>query len=262
MPISNQKSTINNAKNMTTFLTFQDDPSYERQCDHLAGVVWPEFMLHDPAARLFDEVYKRFPDCQVVVLDDQGEPAAFGNTVPLWWSGKTADLPAAGWDAAIARGAKGLRANTLCALQAMVHPNRQGSGWSTEIIKAMRAVAQRLGYTRLIAPVRPNQKHLYPLIPIEKYMRWVRSDGLPFDAWLRVHARLGARVARAAPRSMRIVATVAEWEARTGLVFPASGDYIVPGALVPLRVNRARDRAIYVEPNVWMVHELELIADD
>lgn len=241
---------------MPTFLTFQDDPAFVAQCETMANQVWPEFMLHDPAANWFDEVYRRFPDCQVVLKDEAGEPVAFGNTVPLWWSGKTADLPDAGWDAAIVRGAKGRRANTLCALQAMVRPDRQGGGWSTEIIKAMRGVAERQGFTRLIAPVRPSQKHLYPLIPIERYMRWTRPDGLPFDAWMRVHARLGARVAKAAPRSMRIVATIDEWQTRTGLVFPASGDYLVPGALVPLRVDRARDRAVYVEPNIWMVHEL------
>ena len=239
---------------MSNFLTFQDDPSFQKQCDHLAGVVWPEFMLHDPAARWLDVVYERFPETQVVLRDEAGEPVAFGNTVPVWWSGRVADLPAGGWDAIIARGARGRRANTLCALQAMVRPDRQGQGWSTEIIRAMRAVAAARGLKALIAPVRPSEKHRFPLIPIEKYMHWTRDDGLPYDAWLRTHARLGARVARAAPRSMRIAATVAEWETRTGLTFPASGDYIVPGALVPLRVDRGRDRGVYVEPNVWMIH--------
>lgn len=247
---------MSNALNMQTHLTFQDDPSLEAQCDHLAGVAWPEFMLHDPNTTWFDVVYRRFPECQVVLKDETGVPVAFGNTVPIWWSGRVQDLPAAGWDAAIARGARGKRANTLCALQAMVRPDAQGAGWSSRIIQAMRAVAEQRGYRYLVAPVRPNQKHAYPLIPIERYMRWTRPDGLPFDAWLRVHARLGARIAKAAPRSMRIAASVADWEARTGLTFPASGEYIVPLALVPLRVNRARDRAVYIEPNVWMVHTL------
>ncbi len=241
---------------MQMHLTFVDDPSFEAQCDHLAGVAWPEFMLHDPNANWFDVVYRRFPECQVVLKDEAGVPVAFGNTVPIWWSGRVQDLPNAGWGAAITRGARGNRANTLCALQAMVRPDHQGAGWSTRIIQAMRAVAEQRGYRYLVAPVRPNQKHLYPLIPIEKYMRWTRSDGLPFDAWLRVHVRLGARIAKAAQRSMRIAASVAEWEARTGLIFPASGAYIVPQALVPLRVDRARDQAVYTEPNVWTIHTL------
>jgi hypothetical protein len=36
--------------------------------------------------------------------------------------------------------------------------------------------------------------------------------------------------------------------------FPESGEYIVPGALVPLCVDRERDEGVYVEPNVWMEH--------
>ncbi len=242
---------------MPTHLTFQEDPSLQAQCDRLAGEVWPEFMLHDPKARWLDEVYRRFPECQVAVLDEAGVPAAFGNTVPVWWRGTLADLPAAGWDSIIVRGAKGRRANTLCALQAMVRPDLQGQGWSTHIVRAMRTVAVARGLQALIAPVRPSDKHRFPLIPIDRYMRWTRDDGLPFDPWLRVHARLGARVAKAAPRSMRIVGTIREWESRTGLTFPESGDYIVPGALVPLRVDRRRDGAVYVEPNVWMIHALD-----
>ena len=36
--------------------------------------------------------------------------------------------------------------------------------------------------------------------------------------------------------------------------FPQTGDYVVPGALVPVQIDRERDQGIYVEPNVWMVH--------
>jgi hypothetical protein len=30
----------------------------------------------------------------------------------------------------------------------------------------------------------------------------------------------------------------------------------VPGALAPVHVSIAHDRAVYVEPNVWMRHDL------
>ena len=30
----------------------------------------------------------------------------------------------------------------------------------------------------------------------------------------------------------------------------------VPGALTPVEVNVAHDRAVYVEPNVWVRHRL------
>ncbi len=38
--------------------------------------------------------------------------------------------------------------------------------------------------------------------------------------------------------------------------FPESGQYIVPGALVPVEIDRENDTGRYVEPNVWMKHSL------
>ena len=90
-------------------------------------------------------------------------------------------------------------------------------------------MARSSGLAPLVAPVRPNQKHLYPLTPIERYVAWQRSDGLPFDPWLRVHARLGGKVVRCEPRAMEITAPVQEWEAWTGMAFPEDGPLRLPG---------------------------------
>ena len=62
----------------------------------------------------------------------------------------------------------------------------------------MRANARLHGLRRLIACVRPTLKDRYPLVPIERYLEWRRDDGLPFDPWIRLHVRLGGRIARAA----------------------------------------------------------------
>ena len=53
---------------------------------------------------------------------------------------------------------------------------------------------------------------------------------------------------------MRVTGTVAEWEEWTGMHFPEDGDYVVPGALVP--VTFADGIGAYVEPNVWMRHSV------
>jgi hypothetical protein len=47
---------------------------------------------------------------------------------------------------------------------------------------------------------------------------------------------------------------VADWEEWTEMTFPESGAYVVPGALVPVEIDRERNEGVYVEPNVWMVH--------
>lgn len=102
--------------------------------------------------------------------------------------------------------------------------------------------------------VRGLQRGRPPTTPMRHYLRWARADGAPFDPWLRVHWRLGAKVLRVAPRSMVVTGTVAEWEAWTRMTFPESGRYIVRGALAPVTIDRRRNRGRYVEPNVWMLH--------
>jgi len=32
--------------------------------------------------------------------------------------------------------------------------------------------------------------------------------------------------------------------------------YIVPGALVPVNIDRDADQGVYIEPYVWMIHTL------
>ncbi|HXY43274.1 MAG TPA: hypothetical protein VEH29_03730, partial [Acidimicrobiales bacterium] len=97
-------------------------------------------------------------------------------------------------------------------------------------------------------------KDRYPLTPIEQYAHWARPDGLPFDPWIRVHARLGGKVLRPEAESLEIEAPVADWETWIGLELPADGDYIFPGGLAPLTVKDGV--GLYFEPNVWMLHEL------
>jgi GNAT superfamily N-acetyltransferase len=88
---------------------------------------------------------------------------------------------------------------------AVVDRSHHGRGLSRLLVEAMRDLARGAGFASLIAPVRPTWKDRYPLIPMERYVR-----------------------------------------------FPEDGDYVVPGALVP--VSFADGHGVYVEPNVWMRH--------
>jgi hypothetical protein len=91
---------------------------------------------------------------------------------------------------------------------------------------------------------------------MERYARWEREDGLPFDPWLRVHHRLGARFLEVAPESMVVTGTVSEWEDWTGMHFPETGPYIIEGALRPVEMDLERNLGVYTEPNVWMRHPI------
>jgi hypothetical protein len=84
-----------------------------------------------------------------------------------------------------------------------------------------------------------------------------RADGLPQDAWVRAHVRLGARIVKVAPCSMTVSGTLAEWSRWTGLPFDQGGEVVVPGTLSPVHVSREQDHAVYIEPNLWMHHRVK-----
>ncbi len=145
--------------------------------------------------------------------------------------------------------------DVLSAMVAVVDRSRHREGLSRLLIEAMRDLAGRAGFRSLIAPVRPTWKDRYPLIPLERYARWTREDGLPFDPWIRVHARLGAELLEVCPASMRVEGSREQWGTWTGMHFPDDGEYVVPGALVP--VEFADGHGVYVEPNLWMRHPVD-----
>ena len=222
------------------------------------GAVWPAFMHHDPVANAyFPRVRGELAYLQCFAWDEDADHvAAEANAVPVTWDGQPASLPDAGLDAALESAFvdAGPTPNVVCALQIVIDPRYQGQGLSTRMIERMAELGRLHGYDLLIAPVRPNLKHRYPLAPIERYVTWRREDGTHLDHWLRTHERFGGEILKVATRSMVIPGTLEQWEEWTDMVFPESGSYVVPGALVPVQIDVGRDEGLYVEPNVWMVH--------
>ena len=98
--------------------------------------------------------------------------------------------------------------------------------------------------------------HQFGLTDAARYIQWQTDEGLPFGPWLRVHVRLGGEIVKVCPRAMRITGSVAQWEEWTGMRFPESGKYVVPGGLIPVEIDCEKDRGLYVEPNVWMGHPI------
>lgn len=239
-------------------VTLAERPALQGAFDDASADAWPEYNRHgDVLNRYWGRLFDQFADFQFCLLDRAGEVMGVGHTLPLRWDRTIAGLPS-GIDDAIRIGAEGDRAkaNTLSAMAAIVPPQLQGGGLSTRVVQAMAQLASSHGLKALIAPVRPSQKHLYPLVPIDRYAHWTLEDRLPFDPWVRVHARLNGRILKSAPRSLRITGTVDEWEAWTGMSFPESGRYVFPQGLAPLSIDRERDRGRYHEPNVWIRHRL------
>jgi len=243
-------------------VTPNDLPDYRHQANDIATASWPEFMLHDSVSdENWHELFDRFGEYQFAMFDTANNcMAAMGNSLPFDWEQPIEELSEGGWDwvflKAIEDHKKGIEPNTQSAIQVAIRPEYQGMGLSAKMIQAIRNIGKSKGFKNLVAPVRPSEKSKYPLTSIDDYITWKSNDGLPFDAWLRVHVRAGARIVKACHESMIIKGTRTDWESWTDMKFPQSGTYFVPGALNPISMNTEKDEGIYIEPNVWMVHPL------
>ena len=238
---------------------YSEHPELWEAISDLSDEVWPEYNQHgDVLNHYWAQLYDVFPDWQFVLYDPAGnEVLAEGHTIPVAWDGSDSGL-GPGIDATIGAGfrlrAEGGQPTNVCALAAEIPPRHRGRNLSRALLEAMAALARTAGLNGVIAPVRPSFKDRYPTIPIERYARWTRPDGSPFDPWVRVHTQLGARIGPVIPRSLHITGTVPQWEAWTKLRFPETGDYVFPAGLTTLHIDRDRDLGDYWEPNIWIIH--------
>ncbi|MFV6030750.1 N-acetyltransferase [Streptomyces sp. NPDC056264] len=225
--------------------------------------LWPEFMMYDPVGWAnIGRIVRELPEYVVIATDAEGKVVARGFSVPfrLDADGRRA-LPARGWDEVLLWAFSDLKhgreADTVSAIEITVDTSALGQGLSHRMLAAMRDNARRLGFSELVAPVRPNGKHLEAASSIHEYaFRTRESDGLPHDAWLRVHVRAGGVIEAVAPASMTVSGSVEQWRAWTGQPFDTDGPVEVAGALVPVHCDASRGYAVYVEPNVWVRHRI------
>jgi GNAT superfamily N-acetyltransferase len=223
---------------------------------------WPAFMSKDPVANALNwQIASAFPSLCAVATDEQDTVVAAGRAVPFTLAEPgRGSLPDGGLDRVLiwAFDDKAMgRATTIAsAVDIVVGRDHQGTGLSHRMLAAMRDAVRAAGLSQLVAPVRPNAKHQQPLLPMAEYITLLRDDGLPVDPWLRVHVRAGGRILRVAPASMVMVGSLAQWREWTGLPFDRTGDVIVPLALVPVHCDVEQDHGVYVEPNVWVEHNL------
>lgn len=222
--------------------------------------IWPTFMQQDPVSAVY---YGRmptvFPQYQHVMLAPDGEVVARVNAVPFAWRG-VENLPVRGWDAiletAFSEHAQGIEPTAVSLIEARVSKPLLGRGLSGVLIAGARTKMRSLGHQHLVGPVRPTSKALEPNTPMTEYVQRTPEDGLPYDPWLRVHVRLGGIIGAVCPLAMTIPGTLEQWREWTGLPFDRSGPLELDFALVPVQVSVEHDHAVYVEPNVWVHHQL------
>lgn len=240
--------------------TVAQEPDLEAVLVAADRAAYPTFLMHSAFADLWPSIYEEFPEYQFALLDSQSDVVlAHGNSVPFRWDGSVASLPDSATALAdLARSARhtGMAATALGALQAVVHVEHQGRGLSRRVLETMAALADQRHLADLFAPIRPTHKERYPLTDMEAYVQWRRSDGSPHDPWMRVHHQLGAEPV-GVPQAWAIVTgSCAQWEDWTGMSLPQTGAYVVPGGLVPVRIDVEADRGRYEEPHIWMHYRI------
>ncbi len=251
MELSNSKLTI---------ITRREQPDLADKFWPQKERIWPQFMFHDVySAKYWSYTYEVFDDYQLYLVNESGQPVAVAHTMPCVWNGTLKDLPV-GWADSLVRGANdydaGRQPNTLVALEISIQPEYRGQGVSYRMIRAVRELAESKDYQAVIVAVRPSQKMHYPITPLENYVRWQQEDGAPFDPWLRAHWRSGGEILKTADPSLVAEAPVEDWESWTGMKFPESGEYVIPDALVPIKIDRTMNVGRYIEPNVWVHHPI------
>jgi GNAT superfamily N-acetyltransferase len=241
------------------FIRATETDDFVNLADDVSVPSWPEFMMHDEVANSnWAIMIETFGDFQFALLEKKSQRwVAVGNSIPIHWTQPLENLPDAGWDWALLSGVTATQPpNLLCAIAIQILPEMRGQGLSRLMIQIMKALGGKAGFSQLVAPIRPNKKTDYPLLEMETYLGW-QKGGEPFDPWIRVHQRLGARFLKVCPDAMLIKGSVKEWESWTGLSFQSSDRYIVPGALCPVKIDIEIDSGVYVEPNVWFVHDIQ-----
>jgi hypothetical protein len=219
---------------------------------------WPAYVRAEPL--LVNWAFERHAEYMLVVLDEDERVIARAASLPFHWDGDVDSLPDTGWDEVVRQSMAdtyaGRELTAACALEIAIVPGLQAKNISGRTLAALNDNARRLGHADMMAPVRPSNKHIEPTVPITEYAARRRDDGLPEDAWLRVHVRAGGEIVKICPASMAIAGSLAQWREWTGLPFDTDGPVVVPGALTPVEVSVVHDRAVYIEPNVWIRHRL------
>lgn len=234
------------------------DKNIEKEQIELGRKSWPEFMQHDSIVeKYWSNLYSNFLDFQFAAYFES-KIAGIGNSIPIHWDDNFNNLPSHGLDWAMEKAVDDfkneLTPNLLVAVQILINPGLRSMGLSYKLLDLMKNIAKIQGIDHIALPVRPTQKHLYPLISMEDYLKWTNQKGEPFDSWIRVHMKAGGEVVKICSESMTIQGSINNWNDWTGLSFQTSGLYTIEKALCPIEISIEKNIGKYIEPNVWIIH--------
>lgn len=240
----------------------EDRQFFFQEVNEVLSQSYPRFLIED---FVNSEIWKRFfylyPEFQFGLVEVATQKiVAQGSCLPLPWHQSLEYLPNTGCDWALTTGLEAKYQNIeptiLSAVSVAILPEYRGRGLSSYLLDYMLELARCYQFPTLILAARPALKHLYPLTPMERYIEWKDEAGFSFDPWLRTNLKRGAKKLRICDRSTVMNETISHWERLTGMRFPETGSYIIPGGIVPLEINYLTNQGSYIEPNVWFSYSI------
>ncbi len=196
-----------------------------------------------------------FPEFQIYLISSFGDLIGFMNTIPFQFKGSLNTLPEDGWDWMFRKGISDFEnkepPNYLGGLQVIVRKEYQKLGYSKEILNYVKDTVNSSDLRKIVIPIRPTKKHFFPNMSMKAYLN-LKEDEQPYDPWLRTHLVGGAEIIKVCNSSMSITGDIEFWKGILKEDILKSRDYLLEGALSPIKIDLEKGIGEYTEPNIWI----------
>ena len=235
--------------------SFADDPALKARVGELEDDSFPAFLNEEPTwQRTQDDILTVFDKYHFFVLDEETDKAAAVSVnVPLAWDGESGSLPGYNelLELCLKQNQEGQKPSALVGILGAVSPDFRGQGVSELFNDGAAQLLQRYGIGSYLSPVRPSNKQLYPNYTMEEFLSWRTADGGLVDPWLNHFKGMGATDLGIAHDAITLSAPIAQWTEWTGMQFPVTGEYVIPGGHRMLQVDVDTGIAKYGEDHLW-----------
>ena len=244
---------------MIQFLTLSELSTAQKANYHKAiKLAFPEIILASPISkRLWPKLEEYYPECQLYLLNKEGQLIGFMNTIPIFWEGALKTLPDEGWDWLLEKGIQDyenkVKTNFLGGLQIIVTKEHLGQVNSRLLLREGKRIQRKHGFDKLIIPIRPTFKSKFPNMAMSTYLNY-KEEGQIYDPWIRTHLKGGAKVIKVCNKSMSVTAEIPFWEKLMNKKIESSGYYLVDGALNPVKLELEKNVGCYEEEKNWLYY--------
>ena len=227
------------------------------EIENLHKDTWPDFFKGSQVIKdYWSKLYVEFPEYQFCLVNQKDEVVAAINTIPIKWSGNKDDVPS-GWDDGLKKAFSTDNKNTLFILAGAIKASEKGKKLSYEILKLAKNISFVLGFSHVLAPVRPVFKKDFKDKSLEEYAKLKTANNFPFDPWLKVHEKIGGKIVSYCNESQFVEGTLEQWKLWTGNTFKKSGLYNVNDAMQKIEINIEENTGKYFDQAIMYSHSVE-----